>query len=415
MSTNTSEAIPSSTVSHSRAANYWIAGFLLLGVLLGLLGSLLITWQYHIEVEPQLIGVHFLALNAGYVLAAALAQRFIQRFGIQPIAVGSSALALVSLVALSFLAPPVAATWRILGVAMVGVSSGGLATSLLYALEQRFSAAPAATANRAGVFFGSGCLLSTLIVGLTYFTGFLRLPVLLLAAVPLAFLVLFARQQARVALAPMRTPENALRGTLDETLKDLRSIAAVLLSLLLFFQFGNEWALAGWLPLFLIHRLGSNPVSAVYTLAAYFLALMTGRLVVQKLLPRVSHRRLLLISMTTAMLGYLLLSITDSLAGAGIAVVVIGASYAPIYPLVAERLDDRFSYHPGFYNGTFSIAITGATCIPWLLGYVDAYLGMRYVMLLPALGSILVLILALLIMLEAHLMSGKPAEPSPTQ
>jgi fucose permease len=107
-----------------------------------------------------------------------------------------------------------------------------------------------------------------------------------------------------------------------------------------------------------------------------------------------------------AMCGYLLLSFTGSMIGAWVAVVVIGAGFAPIYPLVAENLDDRFSYHPGFYNGIFSIAITGAMSAPWLLGYVDEHLGIRYVMLIPALGSIAVFILALLIMFEAHVMGG---------
>ncbi len=105
------------------------------------------------------------------------------------------------------------------------------------------------------------------------------------------------------------------------------------------------------------------------------------------------------------MLGYLLLSFTTSLAGAWVAVLVIGAGFAPIYPLIAESLDDRFSFHSGFYNSIFSIAITGAMCAPWLLGYVDSILGIRYVMLLPALGSVAVLVLALLIMLEARLMT----------
>ena len=35
--------------------------------------------------------------------------------------------------------------------------------------------------------------------------------------------------------------------------------SAVLFSLLLFFHFGNEWAIAAWLPLFLILRLGLSP------------------------------------------------------------------------------------------------------------------------------------------------------------
>ena len=37
-----------------------------------------------------------------------------------------------------------------------------------------------------------------------------------------------------------------------------------------FVQSGNEWAIAGWLPLFLIHRLGVNPESAILALALYF-------------------------------------------------------------------------------------------------------------------------------------------------
>ena len=361
------------------------------------------TWQYHIDVEPQIIGLHFLALNAGYVISAATARRILRRLSIRMVACTFSALALASLAALSLAAPPMGVPWKLAALALVGIASGGLSTSSFYALEGNFSAA---TANRAGLLFGSGCLLSTLAFALTYFTRSLRLPTMLLSAVPLIVLLLFARKRSDALLAPVRTAE---QDALRETLKDLRSIAAILFGLLLFFQFGNEWAIAGWLPLFLIHRLGSNPVFAVYTLAAYFLALMLGRVAATKLLRRANHRRLLISSMSAAMSGYLLLSFTNSLAGAWIAVVIIGAAYAPIYPLIAEKLDNRFSYHAGFYSGIFSIAMTGAMCAPWLLGYVDAYLGLRYVMLLPALGSIVVLILALLIMLESHLMTDSHA------
>jgi fucose permease len=245
-------------------------------------------------------------------------------------------------------------------------------------------------------------------VGATYFAGSVQIETALLALAPLIFLVVFVSNRFQPARhpVPVREEDNRIR----EMLRDLRSVAAVLFSLLLFFQFGNEWAIAGWLPLFLVHRLGANPVWAIFALAAYFLALLLGRLAAQNLLRRVNHRKLLLSSVFAAMAGYLLLSLTPSMSGAWVAVAIIGAGFAPIYPLVAETLDDRFSYHPGFYNGLFSVSITGAMFAPWLLGYVDNYLGMRYVMLLPALGSIAVLILALLIMLEAHVMGGKSAD-----
>jgi fucose permease len=387
------------------AIHDWISGFLLLGILVGLLGSLLIAWQYHIEADPDLIGLHFLSLNAGYVIGAAMAQRLLPRRPMRTVALASCILAIASLASLAFAAPPFPAIWRLGGLAVLGGSGGLLATSLLHILEPYFTRSPAALANRAGALFGSGCLISTVMIGATYFAGSVQIETALLTLAPLIFLFVFAANRSPAARQPIQVPEEQTR--LREALRDLRSVAAVLCSLLLFFQFGNEWAIAGWLPLFLIHRLGANPVWSIFALAAYFLSLMLGRLAAHSLLRRWNHRRLLLGSVFVAMTGYLLLSLTPSLAGAWVAVIILGLAFAPIYPLLAETLDDRFSYHPGFYNGLFSIAITGAMLTPWLLGYVDHYFGMEYVMFVPALGSILVLVLALLIMFEAHLMGGK--------
>jgi MFS transporter, FHS family, glucose/mannose:H+ symporter len=393
-----------------RGVRDWVSGFLLLGVLVGLLGSLLIAWQYHIDADPRLIGLHFLALSAGYVIAAAMAQRLLPRFAIRSIAVASCTLGCLSLAVLSLTVPPVPAIWRIVGVGFVGCARGLLATSLLYVLEPYFARSPAALANRAGALFGCGCLFSTAIIGTTYFAGSVQIETALLALVPLIFLAIFVNNKLPAARQPILVKEEENRAR--EVLRDLRSVAAVLFSLLLFFQFGNEWAIAGWLPLFLVHRLGANPVWAILALAAYFLALLLGRLAAQPLLRRINHRKLLLTSMFAAMAGYLLLSLTSHMPLAWLAVVLIGAGFAPIYPIVAETLDDRFSYHPGFYHGLFSVAITGAMLAPWVLGYVDNYVGMRYVMLVPAVGSVAVLVLALLIMLEAHVMGSNGSDPA---
>ena len=46
-------------------------------------------------------------------------------------------------------------------------------------------------------------------------------------------------------------------------MRDLRSVLAIIFALLLFFQFANEWSIAGWLPVFLIDRLGLSPATAV--------------------------------------------------------------------------------------------------------------------------------------------------------
>ena len=387
-------------------ARLWLSGFLLLGVLLGSLGSLSVAWQYHIDVEPQLIGLHFLALNAGYLAAAAAAQHWRRRISTKFLALVASGLVCLSLVALSLVSPPAAAAWRLLVLFATGLGTGALGTSLLYASECNFERTPAVAVSNAGVLFGCGCLLSTVVVGAAYLSSRAQIAPALLALLPLAFLLALAKMSSSEEPQPAGGKEQELR----ETLRDLRGIATVLFGLLLFFQFGNEWAVAGWLPLFLVHRLGTNPVLAIGVLALYFLALVLGRVAALRLLSRVSHRKFLIASIAAAVCGFMLLSIAGSLASATLGVIVIGAGFAPIYPLAAQRLDHRFSCHTSFYNGALSIAITGAMIAPWLLGFVDASLGMRYVMLLPAFGSVIVLMLALLLMLEAHLMDEKPVE-----
>jgi fucose permease len=375
---------------------------------------LLVAWQYHIDADPKLIGLHFLAFSVGYVVASALARRLLMRLAMRTVAIAGCGAGVGSLAVLAAAAPPMPVLYRLSGLALVGFSGGLLSTSLLYILEPSFERSPAAVANRVGALFGSGCLLSTMMIGATYFAGSVSIETALLGLAPFVFLIVFAGNKLPAARRPVFISEQQQQTR--DLLRDLRSIGAVLFSLLLFFQFGNEWAIAGWLPLFLIHRLGANPVWAIFALAAYFSSLLIGRLAVQPLLRRWNHRKLLVWSVFAAMGGYLLLSWTPWMLGAWLAVILIGTGFAPIYPLIAETLDDRFSYHPGFYNGLFSVAITGAMLAPWLLGYVDFYLGMQYVMLLPALGSVVVLVLALLIMLEAHVMGGKTAdsiEPRP--
>ncbi|HEY7209784.1 MAG TPA: MFS transporter [Bryobacteraceae bacterium] len=387
-------------------ARVWLSGFLLLGVLLGLLGSLLVVWRYQIDVEPHLIGFHFLAVNAGYVIAAALAERLLRRISTRVLAMSACTTALASLAWLAFAAPPAGSHWRLAALLLMGLAAGALGSALLYGCEAAFEKNPLGSAFRAGTLFGAGCLLATVTIGATYFLGSPQIEMILLAVVPLVFLLLFAKTSVQSA-ASARTVE---QDRLHETLRDLRSIATLLFSLLVFFQFGNEWAVAGWLPLFLIHRLGSNPALSIGVLAAYFVALMLGRIAAYKLLPHVHHRRFLIASITVAICGFTLLELAGSLLTATVSVVVIALGFAAIYPLISDWLDHRFSYHPGFYNGAISIAVTGAMSVPWLLGFVAAWFGMGYLMLLPALGSVLVLVLVLLLMFEAHLMRDTPAE-----
>lgn len=400
---------PHSTPGHDPFAGskHWIYGFLLLGVLLGLVGSLFIAWQYHVGADPTLVGLHFLSLNAGFVFALSTVRRPLRRLSLRTIALTGCALACASLLVLAFLAPPVLPVWRMAGLSLLGFSAGLITAALLHILEDCFIGAPVYAMNLTGTLFGCGCTLVTVAIATTYFAGSVQLELSVLALVPAFFFLLFLRSRFPQACAPAVRRDREKRW---QSVRDLRSIAAALFSLLLFFQFGNEWVIGGWLALFLIQRLGANPVEAVFSLAIYFLALTAGRLLVRILLPRLNHRKLLYASILISMAGYVMLTFAPSTLIASIGASVIALGYAPIYPIIAETLDQRFSFHPGFYQRIFSIAMTGAMSAPWLVGYLNNWLGIQSVMLIPAFGTLAVLILVLLIRLEARLMKSNDPE-----
>jgi fucose permease len=187
-----------------------------------------------------------------------------------------------------------------------------------------------------------------------------------------------------------------------QVLRDFRSFGAVLFALILFLQFGNEMSIAGWLPIFLVRRLGISPPASLGLLALYWTALLVGRVAAVAILPRIRHSRLLGGSVLAALFGCLVLVRTNNQFGAATGVLMLGAGFASIYPLVAERIGGRFPYyHPVFFSGIFSFALFGGLIAPATLGYAAAIWGIGIVVAVPLLGTCMVSALLLLIWLES--------------
>jgi fucose permease len=78
--------------------------------------------------------------------------------------------------------------------------------------------------------------------------------------------------------------------------------------------------------------------------------------------------------------------------------------FAPVYPLVVEKIGSRFPhYHPGFVNGIFSLALTGGMLVPALVGYASEVFGIGVLMMAPVLGTFIVFLLVLAIWAETKL------------
>ncbi|MCL5743334.1 MAG: hypothetical protein M1541_05310, partial [Acidobacteria bacterium] len=230
------------------------------------------------------IGNYFLSLSAGVIVAGICSKTLLPRTGLSFLLVLACVLACCALVFLALLSPLVAPGWRMCGMAAIGLAIGLLNTALFHVISPRYRLEPAATVNLGGIFYGLGSLMAPLLVAGTFYAYTVPSILILVAVVPGLFAGIYARGTFPPVIAG-RQP------TVREALRDMRSLGAVLFALLLFFQFGNEWSIAAWLPLFLIRRLGISPETSLFLLALYWIALLVGRLAAVSALPRVRHVR----------------------------------------------------------------------------------------------------------------------------
>jgi fucose permease len=375
-----------------------LAGFLLSGFQLALLGAILPAWVNQFD-PPQFVAVgnYFLSLALGIVVAALISRHVMGSRSLTFLLVFACGLSCLSLAFLAIFSPPASEWFRVVGLLGLGAGAGLLNMALFQAISGRYQADPAGAVNRGGIWYGLGCLAVTLLAAGTFYAYSVPAILGLMAVAPAAFACIYARTSYTAAPAGSHP-------TLHQALRDFRSPGAVLFALLLFVQFGNEWSIAGWLPLFLIRRVGFSPSGALLMLALYWLFLMTGRLLAVALLPRLRHGLLLFGSGIAAMFGCFLLFVTNNGSGAVAGIFFIGAGYASIYPLVAEAIGRRFPYyHPGFFNGIFSFALVGGLLAPATLGYAASVLGVGVVIGIPLIGTITVIALLLLIWLESKI------------
>ncbi|HLH40511.1 MAG TPA: MFS transporter [Bryobacteraceae bacterium] len=385
----------------SNDARKALTGFFVSGLLLAFLGAILPAWRHHISSDYSTIAWYFVGLIAGMLASVWVSPPLTRRKGAGWTLAFACGTAACALLYLAFVSPPISPWWRVAGLALVGLSAGVLHTAIFQAISPIYRHDPVATINLAGILFGLGCLTVALLVSGIYYVYTAPAIQTWIAVIPALFGWFYVR--SRLTHSPQAAAE-AIPQSPKAVMAQLRNPGAVLFSLLLFFQFGNEWAIAGWLPLFLSQRLGISPATSLMMLALYWFSLLVGRVVAQWILPRMSHARLLAMSVLASMFGCTLLLATDNRFGAVCGILMVGASFAPIYPLVVEKIGRRFPhYHPGFYNGIFSYAMAGGMLAPCTLGYFASLWGVGVVMGLPLAGSVVVFVLLLLISLEARL------------
>lgn len=373
-----------------------LAGLFLSGLIVTFLGAILPAWGYHLSSDYSLIGTFFLAMNGGFIIAIWLSEFLINKLGIRGSLILSTLLATGGFTSLIFAMPPANPMWCHIILPFLGFAAGLLNASVFELITPAYQRAPDTTLSLGGILFLGGCLTATLTAAGAVEEYSRWIPLAFFALLCLWFTFWFATRTG------LRLPVPAIKN--ESSSREFKQPAAILLTLVFFFQFWNEWAIAGWLPLFLIQRLGISPWAALIFLALYWLALLVGRAVILSALPRSRTFRVLMISITAALFGCLILALTNNRSGATAAILLIGGGFAAIYPILVETTGKRFkSYHPVHFNGIFSLGLVGGLLSPWLVGLISHWGGMGLAMLIPLFGTVMVFLLLIALRIEARL------------
>lgn len=383
------------TLAVRTGAGRGLSGFLLAGLAFALPGAILPAWGFHYSTEYLEIASFFLAMNGGILLARRFGREWIRRTAPRVSMTFAAGLMAAALTALAFAGPPSPSWPRGISLAIFGIGAGLLYAASFYLIAPAFDRSPAATTGAGATLFCLGSVCASLGVAGSIEGYRLWLPMALFAAIAGAFAVWYSRPGGPDRLdVPMYPAQPS----------GYPGAPAILMAMVLFFQFGTEWSIAAWLPLLLIQRLGMSPQGALLMLTLFWIALMAGRLVAQPVLNRVRHSHVLAVSAAAGMFACLLLGVTASRGGAVVAVILAGGGFAVVYPLLLELTGRRFAYnHPVNFHGVFTLALTGGLLAPVAFGLVAHVGGLGVAMLIPFFGSCMVFLLLILIRIETRM------------
>jgi len=244
-----------------------------------------------------------------------------------------------------------------------------------------------AALNLLGVFFGIGALLIPFTIGSLLqrlsFGGILYIA-LVLSLIPAVFSVLLAfprpRQHAGLPLS--------------EVVRLAREPLVLTLSLLLFFQSGNEFIIGGYLTSYLTRDLGAAVATASYLLAAYWASLMLARIILSRALLRQGGAALIGAGALGVAGSMAFLLQSRSVAMAGVAIVLLGFSIAAIFPTTLGVAGARYPSHSGTVFGILiGLALAGGMTLPWVAGRIAEGRGIRAGLFIAIVNALAVFIL----------------------
>ena len=384
---------------------YSTASFLLLGSLTALLGVLLPLWFLSLSIDTTAVGRCFLAFILGILAGTTCWARALvnRRSAVRGFLVSSGLLAAASLIGLGAAPHPI---WLLPPLFALGAAVGALATGASWLISGALLQGRAPEVlNLAGVAFGTGtigvCVLAWALHGRFHWSVTVQL--LALAPFMLAWCVFRSRAFRYMTLSapPIRI-----------TWREAVSPMAILLTLALFLQSANQWAMGGWLAFYLPRKFGITTSVSLMVLALFWLGLTCGRVWATRLPPVEERMRNLAWATLAAVIGCVFLLKTVETSGTIAGALLLGTAIGLIYPLTLGMVESHYRYyHPGLLNGFFSLSLMGGMLGPWLIAQLAEPLGIEIIIWLTLGSSLLVYVLLAAVFVESRL-TTHPQRPA---
>jgi MFS transporter, FHS family, glucose/mannose:H+ symporter len=356
------------------------AGMFVFGIVMAILGTLfgLPEMRERLGIGLGQQGSVFLLLYVGIFAATLLAGPGIDAIGNKFILVASSLLVAAAMLGFIY-AHSFAATAA--PAALLGMGGGGLNISTNALVSDLYVEKRAAMLNVLGIFYGIGALCIPLLA--TVIAGHFTIGQLLVICAGLAALCAMT-----FVLMKFPAASEAQSFSWRHAWGVVNYPGVLLVGMLLFCQSGNEASIAGWTSTY-VGAAGLGARVATMVLAVYWAALMLGRVMAAQLLLFARKTQLVMASAVGAVVGAGVLIGTQSVLMLTIGAIVLGLSYASVFPTVLGIAGDTYHKMAGTVFGLlFAIALLGGMTFPWVMGQIAVVTEVRAGMVVPLLGAI---------------------------
>ena len=153
----------------------------------------------------------------------------------------------------------------------------------------------------------------------------------------------------------------------------------LLVGFFLFCQSSVETIINNWTTTYLLNKISISMSNALYALSLYVLGMAITRIILGKILKRVSSKTILLLSIVLLVIALALIHFGTSFSASTVGLVILGAGLAAGYPVMLGFVGDRYKKLSGTaFSIVISMALVGSMIINYLMGVIVERFGIQH-------------------------------------